>query len=87
MKGGIVLFTPFVDEVKEDFDNECNDCVCKERCKRISVSFVNSNVSNNQATSEAAESDVYRFRLYFKLHVGGKVGNNPCNSINMLKHD
>jgi hypothetical protein len=51
------------------------------------VSSVNSNMSNNQATSKAAEGDANWFRLNFKLHVGGEVGNNPDNSINMLKQD
>jgi hypothetical protein len=88
MKGDIVLFTPFCcDEVEGDYNNECNDCIREERCKRISVSSINSNVSNKRATYKAAEGDAYRFRLNFKLHVGGEVGNNPCNSINMLKHN
>jgi hypothetical protein len=78
-KGDIALFTPVVDEVEGDYDDEWNDCVREERCKRILVSSLNSNMNNNRAISEAVEGDAHGFRLNF--------GNNPCNSINMLEHN
>jgi hypothetical protein len=75
-----------IDQMKGNYYNQRNKCVGKEGCKRISTSFVNSNVGDDGAGPDAVDCDADKFGPNTKFHVLGMLGANvPFNSINMLK--